>query len=101
MRASVIVITRNRSGSIAETLEALSKLDYADFEVLVVDSSDEAEKTKTAQVAATFGAKYIFEPQRGQALARNTAIPLATGEILAFTDDACIPAADWLGQKAE
>jgi glycosyltransferase involved in cell wall biosynthesis len=101
MRASVIVITRNRSASIPEALEALSKLNYPDFEVIVVDSSDEAEKIKTAEVAARFGAKYVFEPRRGQALARNTAIPIATGEILAFTDDDCIPSPDWLAKKAE
>jgi len=101
MRASVIVITRNRANSISETLEALSKLDYPDFEVLVVDSSDEAEKGPTEKLVAQFGARYIFEPRRGQALARNTAIPLTTGEVIAFTDDDCIPAKDWLARKVQ
>jgi glycosyltransferase involved in cell wall biosynthesis len=101
MRASVIVITRNRSHSIAETLEALSRQDHPDFEVLVIDSSDGDEKERTAKLAAQFGAKHVHEPRRGQALARNTGIPLATGEVIAFTDDDCIPAKDWLAKNVQ
>ena len=99
MKASVIVCTRNRAGSIPETLTALSQLEGADFEILVVDSSSGSEKEKTAQLAAQFGAKYLAEPRPGLALARNTGIAAAAGEIIAFTDDDCIPAKDWLAQK--
>jgi glycosyltransferase involved in cell wall biosynthesis len=99
MRASVIVITRNRAHSITETLAALARQEHPDFEVLVVDSSDGADREQTAKLATQFGAKYFHEPRRGQALARNTGIPLATGEVIAFTDDDCIPAPDWLAKK--
>lgn len=103
MRASVIVITRNRSHSIGETLEALAKQDHPDCEVLVIDSSDGAEKEQTEKLVGQFGAqfKYVHEPRRGQALARNTGIPLTTGEVVAFTDDDCIPARDWLSKKVQ
>ena len=101
MRASVIVITRNRSHSISETLEALSKQDHSDYKVLVIDSSDGAEKEATSKLVAQFGAEYFHEPRRGQALARNTGIPLASGEVIAFTDDDCIPAKDWLSKKVQ
>ena len=99
MKASIIVITRNRSHSIGETLDALTKQDCRDREILVVDSSDPAEAESTAKRVAQSGAKYIFEPRRGQALARNTGIRAASGDVIAFTDDDCIPAADWLSQK--
>jgi GT2 family glycosyltransferase len=99
MRASVIVITRNRSHSISEALEALAKQECPDFEVLVVDNSNELEKANTAKSAAAHGAKYVFEPRRGQAVARNTGISIATGEVIAFTDDDCVPEKDWLSQK--
>ena len=46
MRASVIVCTRNRSASVKETLEALSRLDCPDYEILVVDNSADAEKER-------------------------------------------------------
>jgi O-antigen biosynthesis protein len=99
MQASIIVITRNRSASIAESLEALSGQECPEFEVLVVDSSDEPEREPTAKVVRQYGAKYVLEPRRGQALARNTGMRQASGKILAFTDDDCIPAKDWLAQK--
>ncbi len=98
MQASVIVITRNRSASIIDTLEAISRQEGPRFEVLVVDSSDEQERDLTAKLVQEHGAKYVFEPRRGAALARNTGIRMASGKILAYTDDDCIPAKDWLAQ---
>jgi GT2 family glycosyltransferase len=101
MRSSIIVITRNRADSIGETLAALARQDHPDFEVLVVDSSEGPDREKTAACVAACGARfrYVYEPRRGQARARNTGIPLATGDLLAFTDDDCIPAPDWLAKK--
>ncbi len=99
MRVSVLVCTRNRAGSISETLEALGRQQSVDFEVLVVDSSSGEEKEQTAALAARYGARYVPEPRPGLSLARNTGIAAATGEIIAFTDDDCVPAPDWLAQK--
>jgi glycosyltransferase involved in cell wall biosynthesis len=101
VRVSVIVITRNRADSITETLQALAGQTGVDFEVLVVDSSEGAEKAATEKAVTAQGARfrYVHEPRRGQSLARNTGIPLASGEILAFTDDDCIPAPDWLAAQ--
>lgn len=101
MRASVIVITRNHSGYLAEVLAALSKQDYPDFEVVIVDSSNGEEKEKSAKIAEQFRAKYIVEPRLGQSLARNSGLPHCTGEIIAFTDDDCLPATNWLSLLVE
>jgi len=101
MHASVIVCTRNRADSIGETLAAVSKLESPDFEVLVVDSSTELEREKTAQCARQYGAKYLLEPRRGLNIARNTGIANAAGDIVAFTDDDCIPEKPWLAQKLQ
>lgn len=100
MKASVVICTRNRSGSIAETLEAISKLNYPDFEALVVDNSDDGGKDKVAQLAAQYGCKFIHEPRRGLNVARNTGVAHAVGQIIAFTDDDCLPEKDWLRQTA-
>jgi GT2 family glycosyltransferase len=99
MRASVVVCTRNRSSSIAETLAALARQDYPRFEFTVVDSSSGGERENTARIAREFGAKYLPEPRPGLSLARNTGIAAAAGEIIAFTDDDCIPAPDWLARS--
>ena len=101
MKASVIVCTRNRAGSISETLEALSRLEFPDFEVLIVDSSTGDEKEKTAALAAKYGMRYIHEPKTGLSVARNTGVAAAKGEVIAFTDDDCVPAKDWLARTIE
>lgn len=96
MRASVIVITRNHSGYLAEVLAALAKQDHPDYEIVVVDSSNGEEKDKSAKIAKQFCVKYIVEPRLGQSLARNSGLPHCTGDIIAFTDDDCLPGTDWL-----
>jgi len=101
MRASVIVITRNHSGYLVEALTALSKQDHPDFEVVIVDSSNGEEKEKSEKIAAQFGAKYVPEPRLGQSLARNSGLPHCTGEIIAFTDDDCLPEKNWLSLLVE
>lgn len=98
---SVIVCTRNRSDSIEETLKSLVRLDYPEFEILVVDGSNGRDQTNTKMLARQYGAKYIPESRPGLSLARNTGIANATGEIIAFTDDDCIPARDWLKQTVK
>ena len=100
MRVSVIVITRNHSGYLAEALAALSRQDYPDFEVVVVDSSQGEEKSKSQALAEKFQARYVPEPRLGQSLARNSGLPHCTGQIVAFTDDDCLPASDWLSKLA-
>ena len=101
MRASVIVITRNHSGYLAEVLAALSRQDHPDFEVVVVDSSSGEEKEKSALIVEQFRAKYVPEPRLGQSLARNSGLPHCTGEIIAFTDDDCLPEKNWLSLLVE
>jgi len=98
MRASVVVITRNHSSYLVEALTALSRQDHPDFEVVVVDSSEGEEREKSAQITEQFHAKYVLEPRRGQSLARNSALPSCTGEVIVFTDDDCLPEKDWLSR---
>jgi len=44
---------------------------------------------------------YVGEPRRGVAYARNRGVEVARGEILAFTDDDCVPEPGWLRAMAE
>lgn len=100
MRISVVVCTRNRSSSIRETLEAISKQHYPNFEMLVVDSSDDSDRKMTEELTLRFGGKYIHEPRRGLNVARNTGIAHASGSLVMFTDDDCLPEKDCLQQTA-
>jgi len=101
MQATVIVCTRNRADSIGETMDALRALEFPNREVLIVDSSDGEQKQKMEKLAREYGAKYVHEPRRGLSIARNTGIAAASGEFIAFTDDDCIPAPNWLTRKVE
>lgn len=98
-RISVIVPTCNRPGQLRDCLTALSLQTYphADFEVVVVDDGSEPP---VADVAAIFGdtldARVIRQARQGPAAARNTGVASARGAIIAFTDDDCRAAPDWL-----
>jgi GT2 family glycosyltransferase len=74
---SVVVPTCGRPDLLARCLEALERqtLPASEFEVIVVDDS---------------------RTRDGPATARNRGWRQARGEIVAFTDDDCIPAQDWL-----
>jgi len=65
--------------------------------VIVVD--DGSEMPLEAVVAAfhdQLDVTLLTEPHAGPATARNTGAVRAKGEFLAFTDDDCTPASDWL-----
>ncbi len=92
-RVSVIVCSYNGSRTIRDCLAGLQALDYADYEVIVVDdgSSDD-----TPAIAAAYGFRVISTENRGLSSARNTGLEAATGEIVAYIDDDAYPDAHWL-----
>src|ERR1700733_14490753 len=72
------------------------------YSAVVADNDGErsAEEVVTAfGAAARFPVAYCVEPQQNIALARNTAIRHADGDMIAFIDDDEFPEADWLQQS--
>jgi glycosyltransferase involved in cell wall biosynthesis len=99
MRVSVIIPTRNRAKLLNKCLaKLLPQVDQKD-EVIVVDN---ASRDITKKIVSSYKEKspikYLFEPSIGPSFARNLGISKAKGEILAFLDDDCMVASDWLGQ---
>lgn len=93
---SIIVPVFNDAERLRLCLEALAGQTYSDCEVIVVDNASD-ESQRIPEVVAEFSqALYAYEPQAGSYVARNRALPLAKGEILAFTDADCIPSSDWV-----
>lgn len=93
-RISVIVCTRNGSATLRNCLVSLGTQTYANYEVLVID---DGSTDQTADIAREFPyVKYHHQPPGGLSAARNHGMRLASGEILAYTDDDCIPDEDWL-----
>ncbi len=92
---SVIICTRNGSERIGGCLEAVRKMEGADFETILVD--DGSEDGAADLVAERFPwVKLLRLESSGLSAARNAGAAAAGGEILAFTDDDCMPDREWL-----
>jgi GT2 family glycosyltransferase len=102
--ATVVVPTCGRPDVLGRCLEALTSLDYPDYEVLVVDNAPHLPGTKEA--VAAYGAgnrrvRYVAEPRRGASNARNRGLTEARGQIVAFADDDVVVDRGWLKALAE
>jgi len=102
MDVSLIICTRDRHHQLARCLESVRCITFdRPWELIIVDngSTDEtAAVVREFRKTTTVQAIYLFEPKRGKSRGLNTAIEIATGQILAFTDDDCYPAPDFLSQ---
>ena len=92
-RVSVVVCTYNGARAIRDCLDGLSRLDYPDYEVIVVD---DGSTDATGVIARQYDCRLIQTENRGLANARNTGLAAATGEIIAYLDDDAYPDPDWL-----
>ena len=92
---SVIIPARNAAGSIQACLRAvLAQENLAqEMEIILVDDGSTDD---TGGLAESLGVRVIRQVNAGPAAARNAGARLARGEIVAFTDADCVPAADWL-----
>jgi glycosyltransferase involved in cell wall biosynthesis len=96
---TVVVPTRNRPGPLARCLEAVSCQDWpkAQLEVVVVDDGGEQPLDEVvAPFREQMNLKLLRIAHSGPAAARNHGARLARNGWLAFTDDDCEPAPDWL-----
>jgi GT2 family glycosyltransferase len=72
-------------------------LDHAAFEVIVVDDgSSSPMEPVVAPFADRLEVRVVRQANAGPAQARNAGAAAARGRFLAFTDDDCRPARDWL-----
>jgi glycosyltransferase involved in cell wall biosynthesis len=103
-RASVVVPHFQQPTALMLCLESLAAQSFprAGFEVVVADngSSDQAALQKA--LSAFPAARLVREVKRGAAHARNAAMAVAQGEIIAFIDADCIAHSRWIeeGVKA-
>ena len=96
---SIIIPTYNRPESLRQCLQSITQIDYPCdcFEVIVVDDGSTVSLDKViAPFQATITLKLITQSNAGPGKARNTGAKAAKGIILAFTDDDCQPASNWL-----
>ncbi|MEM6403065.1 MAG: glycosyltransferase [Cyanobacteria bacterium P01_D01_bin.116] len=100
---SIIIPTYNRPERLKECLQSITLLDYPRdrFEVVVVD---DGSKISLEPVVEPFKNQLhitlLKQINQGPATARNTGAKQAKGKFIAFTDDDCKPAPDWLNKLA-
>ena len=95
-KVSVIIPTLNRYDYLKDVLQDLEVQDYSNFEIIIVDQTDEPDKDFYNDF--NLDKKVIFQEGKGQWLARNEAIRNSTGELFLFFDDDSRVEKDWITQ---
>jgi GT2 family glycosyltransferase len=93
---SVVICSRDRREFLREALVAVTAALRPQDELVVVDSA--SVDTSVGVVATEAGARVIRADRPGLGRARNLGWTAATKPVVAFTDDDCAPAPDWLAQ---
>jgi GT2 family glycosyltransferase len=103
-RFSIVIPTYARPRQLAGCLKSLAKLEYPRerFQVIVVDDGSPMSLNPVVEPYRTsMNVTLHTQNNKGPATARNTGASVAAGDVLAFTDDDCAPAPDWLDRLAE
>jgi glycosyltransferase involved in cell wall biosynthesis len=96
--ASVIVPAYDAAPTIARCIESLKRLNYPDYEIMVID---DGSTDSTAAIAESAGVRTFRLPHRGLAAARNAGLAAAHGRVVAFIDADAEADCDWLYHLAE
>jgi GT2 family glycosyltransferase len=91
---SVVVCAYNAGRTLRECLDALTRINYPDYEVVLVD---DGSTDNTPSIAAEYPQTiYLRQSNHGLSHARNVGAQAAKGDIIAYTDADCAPDEDWL-----
>lgn len=95
-KISVVLCTYNRADRVSTCLEALlnQSLDAEDYEIIVVNDGSVDD---TAEVLKKYNVKVVTNrPNQGIGQSRSNGVHASKADIIAFTDDDCVPDKDWL-----
>ncbi len=94
---SIIIPSLNRKERLRVCLNSVHKLDYprSKIEIIIVDngSTDGTSEMLSREFPEI---NVVFESRRNSCYARNAGWKRAKGQIIAFTDDDCVVAENWL-----
>lgn len=93
---SVVIVSRDRPGSLRKTLRALGYQAGGSFEVIVVCDPATAQVLEKDQTRTRFKLTTLDEANISKA--RNIGIAQAAGDVVAFIDDDAIPEPTWLAR---
>ena len=99
-KISLIICTRNRAASIHRCLDAILKIESVDhFELILVNNASTDHTATLLQKfvdSCALPVVVVNEPIPGLSRARNAGIAAASGDLMAFSDDDCYLAPDYL-----
>jgi glycosyltransferase involved in cell wall biosynthesis len=98
----VVIPTRDRETRLAFALEALAEqsFDHDRFEVIVVRARDGLDGPLAAAPEGV-AVRFVVSRVAGTAAQRNVGWQVSGAPLIAFTDDDCRPAPDWLARMIE
>lgn len=91
---SVIVPSYERPEFLLKLMDGLRMQTFRDFEVIVVDQSKNLWPNGDEDLGLDF--LYIHTDVKGAVKARNRGAFYASGKVLAYIDDDCMPSKNWL-----
>jgi GT2 family glycosyltransferase len=100
---SIVIPTYARPERLANCLRAISTQAYSSdkYEVIVVDDgSPIPPRDLIDRLPQGIKIRLLIQTHAGPAQARNLGAREASGDFIAFTDDDCMPAQDWLQELA-
>ena len=96
---TVAVATMNRPAALVRCVETILAAPQMPGELVIVDQSDGSETAQLITLSRwgdRVPLRYIRQCRRGLAASRNAAVSVASRQIVAFTDDDCVPGEGWL-----
>lgn len=85
-KVSIVVPAYNEEKTIARTIRSLMDIDYADYEIIVVDDGSTDGTLPECQKFEASGVKIIHQDNRGKANALNNGIRSSAGAIIVTVD---------------
>jgi glycosyltransferase involved in cell wall biosynthesis len=102
---SLIVCTRNRSDRLGAFFDAIAEMRArASWELVMVDNGstdDTAQRLESLVGSLEVPVSIVSEPRTGLGRARNAGVRAGRGALLAFTDDDCYPAIDYVDRVVD
>lgn len=93
-RVSVVVCSYNGARTLEQCLQSLAALDYANYEVIVVNDGSTDD---TRSILSRFpSVRVVHQDNLGLSAARNAGLQVATGALVAYTDADCFVDPHWL-----
>lgn len=97
-KLAVIIVTKDRPRDLARCLTALKQNSLRNFQLIIVDQSQEkpSAEAKKQLLKGLSKVSYLHSQASGKSKGLNQALQHCRAEIVAFTDDDCLPAKNWL-----